>query len=218
MVDEGGITDGLRLKRRTAGERSADEQSVDGRRRRSQRSRERILDSVERAILDLDADTAVTPEIIAAGAGVSVSTFFRHFGDLDALAHAMRKRVAARMLPYLKAGPFEGDTRARVRELLRRRSAIYEIAGPLQRASLRQPRRSRHARASHERFVSVMREQITAALAPELRDDRESAQIVEALLSMGTWTHLRIELQLDVNAAVALTERAVLTQLNARPR
>ncbi len=194
--------------------KSPDDPVLDGRHRRSQRSRERILDAVARAITD--PDTVLTPERIAARAGVSISTISRHFGDMEGLATAMRERVAGKAIPYFMAGPFVGDTQTRLRELLRRRAAIFEIVGPFQRASLRQPWHSRGDQERRTRFATALRAQMTAALEPELRDDAEAAQIVGALLSLGTWAHLRLEQGLGVDAAAALVERAVLAQLEAR--
>ena len=188
--------------------------NVDGRRQRSERSRERILDAVEHALSD--PGTVLTPEGIATRAGVSLSSIFRHFGQIEGLATAIRERIAGKVLPYFMAGPFEGNTRTRVRELLRRRSAIYEIVSPLQHAALRQPRQPPGARETQEHFNGALLAQIKVALASELRNDSDATHIVEALLSLGAWTHLRVGRGLGVEAAAALLERAVLTQLGVR--
>jgi AcrR family transcriptional regulator len=104
----------------------------DGRRLRSERSRARILDAVAEALADPDVD--LTPAGIAARAGVSVSTIARHFGDREGLVAAMRDRIQTLLLPILSEGPFEGELRARIRELLRRRTAMFEIVAPLYRS------------------------------------------------------------------------------------
>ena len=59
------------------------EPRVDGRRLRSQRSRQRILDALTEALSKPGADAS--PERVAAEAGVSISTLFRHFKDVEGL-------------------------------------------------------------------------------------------------------------------------------------
>jgi AcrR family transcriptional regulator len=189
---------------------------ADGRHRRSHRSRERILEAVARAISD--PNIVLTPENVAARAGVSISTIFRHFGDMDGLSAAMRERVAAQAMPHMAAGPFAGDVRARVRELVRRRAAVYEIVGPLQRAALRQPRRPRGEQAMHEAFKSALHAQMTEAVGQEVAAAPDAEAIVDTLLSLGAWMHLRVERRLDAAAAAAQVERGVLALLDRSPR
>lgn len=189
---------------------------MDGRHRRSQRSRERILEGVARAISD--PDIVLTPENVAARAGVSISTIFRHFGDMEGLATAMRERVAGQAMPHLAAGPFTGDTRARVRELVRRRAAVYEIVGPLQRTAVRQPRRPRGEREMHEAFKAALGAQLTEALGPELADNTDAEALVDTLLSLGAWMHVRVERGLDADATAARIERGVLALLDGLRR
>jgi AcrR family transcriptional regulator len=189
---------------------------ADGRRRRAERSRERILEAVARALSD--PDIVFTPENIAARAGVSISTIFRRFGDMDGLASAMRERIAARVMEHLAAGPFTGDVRSRVGELVRRRAAVYEIVGPLQRATLRQPRRRRGTQELHDHFKSVLRAQTTEALRTELARVPDLDGPVDTLLSLGAWLHMRVEQGLGADAAAAQVERGVLALLDASSR
>lgn len=182
----------------------------DGRRRRSQRTREKMLDALAAAISQQNAD--LTPESIAARAGVSLSTLFRHFGDVAGLARAMRERVAVRVLPLLSAEGFEGDTRARVAELTRRRAELFEAIAPLRRVSLpREPGRE----PMQKRFLTAMQNQLRAAVGPELsgRNATIREDAIDAMLSVGAWSHLREVRGLDPKAAHARLEHATLQLL-----
>jgi TetR/AcrR family transcriptional regulator of autoinduction and epiphytic fitness len=185
---------------------------ADGRHRRSHRSRERILEAIARAISD--PDVVLTPEHIAARAGVSISTIFRHFGDMNGLAAAMRERVAAQAMSYLAAGPFRGDLRARVRELVRRRSAVYELVGPLQRAALRRS----DERKMHELMKKRLHAQMIEALGPELARAADTEALIDTLLSLGAWMHMRVERGLDAAAAGAQIERGIVALLDTATR
>ncbi len=189
------------------------DEGQDGRRQRSLRSRERILEAIAKAISDPSVE--ITPEQIAAHAGVSMSTVFRHFGDSEGLATAMRERVAAQIVPLLSGEGFEGDTRTRLVEFLRRRAQVYEVVAPLQRASGRLPRQSEGAQKQEHIMAAAMTAQLHAALGPEFAkaSDPHLAPLLSALLSLGSWTQLRNGEALGVEEAVAVLEVGVLRLL-----
>lgn len=188
----------------------------DGRRRRSERSREKVLTALAEAIVQPDFEP--TPEHVAARAGVSMSTVRRHFGDFNGLATAMSERVFSRVRPFLLGGPFVGDLRERARDLLRRRSEIFEIAGPFVRVSLRRPREAL-ANLSTDAFHRALRAQIAEAFRPELSSGRDgdALELLDALLSLSTWDHLRRIRGIDAPRAAAILERAALACIEAPP-
>lgn len=172
-------------------------ENVDGRRRRSVRSRERIIESVIQALRE--ADFEGSGEQIATRAGVSISTLFRRFGDLENLAAAVRERVAAMIQPFLDAGPFTGSLDDRVRELVRRRTALFETLAPFQRQALREPLHTRGARETQERLETLLLGQLREALGPELAtpggEDVEA--LLRVVLGFAAWDHLRRIQRLD---------------------
>ena len=180
---------------------------IDGRRQRSERSRERILAALRAALEAPDVD--LSPAAVAARAGVSQSTVFRHFGDLDGLADAMRAQVVVEIAPLL-AGGFEGDRAARVRELVRRRAAIFAIVGPLERASLR-PAPPGHAE-DDRRIARALRLQAADALGTDV--DPVTAEAIGAFLSLGAWRHLREVRGLDEERVLEILEAGVLGLLD----
>src|SRR5436305_13207547 len=105
----------------------------DGRRRRGQDNRARIV----AAMLEIVHAGEVSPsaEQVATRADVGLRTVFRHFRDMDSLYREMGVAIEAELLRVV-ATPFaSADWRGRVLELIERRSAAFEKAGPYLRAS-----------------------------------------------------------------------------------
>ena len=186
---------------------------MDGRRRRAQRSRERLLDAIEAALREADV---FKPESIASRAGVSLSTLFRQFKDLDGLDAAMRERVTARIAPRLADLAFAGDTADRVRQLVERRTAAFAELAPFQRVVRRQPTQTEAERVAQARLADALRVQLDAALGAALSapDRAGTRALVEALLSFEAWENLTFAQRLEPGRASGLLVRGVLALLD----
>lgn len=183
----------------------------DGRRRRRQQSRQRILRALVEALAEPDFD--LTPEQIAVRSGYSVSTIFRHFGGRDDLIDAMQKLSESRVVEILEVGPYEGEVRARVAELVRRLTAIFGLVAPMLRWV--QPDRQRSVGdRGRLRLDAVVRSQIVEALGEELASrPADTLELFATVLSVGAWSHLRVTRGHDADRAAALLESAVLRLL-----
>jgi TetR/AcrR family transcriptional regulator of autoinduction and epiphytic fitness len=188
--------------------REPESAALDGRRLRTQRSRERLLDAVESALREADS---FKPESIATRAGVSLSTLFRQFGDQEGLWAAMRARVSSRVEPFLRDCCFAGDTTARIHQLVDRHAAAFAELAPFRRAARRLPSRSPADDDAHAQLSAALRVQLHAALGPELEAPHRAstAALVEALLSYEVWEQLRFAQQLDPERVSELLERGV---------
>jgi AcrR family transcriptional regulator len=190
--------------------------AADGRRRRSQRTRDRILAAVVDALRDPDLE--VSPEAVAARSGVSLSTIFRHFGDMQGLGAAAREHVAAQVIP-LMLRPFDAaDFLGRVRELVARRAQVFEIAAPLWRVAVRQARGSTGLADRDEHRVHEALHNQLVVLLDQLEGERADDVVcaIDALLSPDTWLHLRHVQELDAARAAAVLESAVCAILEQR--
>jgi len=187
----------------------------DGRRRRHQRSRGRILHALADALSEPDIE--ITPEQIAARSGYSISTIFRHFGGQQELAAAMQDLVSSKVRDHLAAGPFEGDMGARVRALVRRLAAVSETVAPFLRVTERARPRTQ-SEAGRRQLDTVVRSQIAAALPQELAAlPADTADILAALLSVATWSHMRRTQDHTAERATVLLESAVFRLLGESP-
>jgi len=186
---------------------------TDGRRRRSQDSRARIVG----AMLDLVREGEVSPgaETVAARAEVGLRTVFRHFKDMDSLygemSHAMEVEVRK-----VAAQPLRGDTaHDRVLELIERRSTAFEKIAPFKHAADAHRHYSKVLQAGHTRLVNESRE-ILRRLAPaEVSADPLKLEALDLLLSFEAWSRLRREQGLSIEKTRDVLALAVQRVLEA---
>jgi len=170
---------------------AAPEPQADGRRRRGQDNRARIV----AAMLEIihAGEVAPSAEQVAQRADVGLRTVFRHFQDMDSLYREMSV-VIARELREIADRPFKsGDWRERVVELIERRAVAFEKVGPFLRASMVFRYRSKFLEVDNVRLVTALREILKAQLPPAVARDQLKLEILDLLLSPETWSRLRRE-------------------------
>lgn len=190
----------------------AETPDTDGRRRRAQDSRARIV----QALLELVHAGELSPpaELVAAKANVGLRTVFRHFKDMDSLYREMAKVIGAELRAIVDQ-PFEATTpRGRVLELVRRRAAAYEKIGPFKRASLAHRHRSQVLEADNVRFTAAARDILKRQAPPEVVADVPRFEALDVLLSFETWLRLRRDQGLSSRAAQQVLEFAVAKLLD----
>jgi AcrR family transcriptional regulator len=181
--------------------------SPDGRRRRGQDNRARIVG----AMLELIRGGQVSPgaEQVAARADVGLRTVFRHFKDMDSLYSEMSQVIEAE-LRAMVGQPFAAhDPRGRVLELIARRAVGFEAIAPYQRASEVRRHGSAFLQAGHMRLVQVLRELLRNETPPEIAADPLTFEALDLLLSYETWSRLRHEQGLTPAHARDVLESAV---------
>jgi AcrR family transcriptional regulator len=172
--------------------------SRDGRRRRSQDSRQRIV----AAMIDLVGEGRITPsaEEVAARAGVGLRTVFRHFNDMESLYAEMTATLAEQYEMWLI--PFESvDWQGQLREVVERRTATYERLLPFKRAGDAHRHMSPAIQAEHVRVREMMRRRLRSFLPGAIADDVLRFETIDMLLSFEAWQRLRDEQALDPSRA-----------------
>jgi AcrR family transcriptional regulator len=107
---------------------------ADGRRLRSERSRQAVID----ALLALYEQGVIRPSVaqIADASGVSERSVFRHFTDLEDLASAATTRQIGQVMEYF-ADPEQSETTAeRVASLVEQRLVLHRRVGNMARAAV----------------------------------------------------------------------------------
>ena len=186
-------------------ETAAAAEEPDGRRRRSQDSRARIV----AAMLELIHGGEITPvaEQVAERAKVGLRTVFRHFDDMDSLYGEMSHVIEAEVLEVVHR-PFKGTTwQARVLELVERRGQAFERIAPYKRASDANRHRSRFLAERHAELTTVSREILRQQIPAQLA--RELFEAIDLLLSYEAWSRLRNEQSLTPRRAREVLEGAV---------
>lgn len=183
----------------------------DGRHRRSQDSRERIV----AAMLELVREGVVPPsaEQVAARAQVGLRTVFRHFKDMDGLYQEMSKVIEAEVYRVFEQPFTAQDWQGRVVELVGRRSVLFERIGPFKRASDALKHRSQVLGGDYRRLVAGLRVALERVMPDAERADRELLETLDLLLSWETWARLRDDQKLSVEEACAVLERTVRRML-----
>ena len=184
---------------------------ADGRRRRSQDSRARIV----QAMLELvhGGDPSPSAELVAARADVGLRTVFRHFKDLDSLYHEMSSVIEAELMALVHT-PFKGVTwRERVLELVERRGWAYEKIGPFRRAAEVHRRTSPALAVDHAKLVEISREILRRELPPELAKDRVRFEAIDMLLSFEAWNRLRGDQNLAPKRATEVLQSTIAALL-----
>lgn len=190
--------------------------SVDGRRVRSARTREAIVEACL-ALLD-EGDLRPTSAAIAARAGLSVRSVFQHFADLEDLFIAVTDRQTNRIANLYTGVDYRGDLAERISIFVGYRARLYETIGPIRRAGILHEPFSRVVASRLELARTLHRLDLERAFGPEVVAARErgDSALVEALVAMSTftvWDEMRRHAHLDVEAASAALGAAVTALL-----
>lgn len=180
--------------------------TMDGRRRRSEISRDRIV----AAMLALVEGGAISPsaEDVAARAQVGLRSVFRHFKDMDSLYAEMTLRLAQGYAASL--APFESvGWEAQLFEAIDRRLSIFERLLPFKRAADAHRHESTAIQQHHEAITALLRSRLKLLMPPHLAADELAFETLDLLLSVETWARLRMEQKMHVDGARSVVERQV---------
>jgi len=178
----------------------------DGRRRRGQDNRGRIIAAMLDVIRSGETPTA---ELVAARADVGLRTVFRHFQDMDSLYREISTAIEGE-LRTITARPLKAHHwRDRLMELIERRAMAFETIAPFETASRGVRRRSKVLQADHLRLVKILRGVIEAELPTDPVLDRALVEVLDLLLSFEAWSRLRCEQGLTVTEAQNALKSAV---------
>jgi AcrR family transcriptional regulator len=180
---------------------------VDGRRKRSEDSRARIV----AAMLELVQAGEMAPgaEQVAAHAGVGLRTVFRHFNDMDSLYREMSAAMEAEIMEVV-AKPLKGETwREKLGDMIARRAIAFEKMAPYQRAAAVHRHRSRYLAAGHDRFSATCRAYLVAILPGAMTSQPTLLESLDLILSFETWSRLRGEQNLTARRARAVVDDIV---------
>ena len=177
----------------------------DGRRERSADSRRRILSAmVELIESGLAAPTA---EMIAARAGVSLRTVFRHFEEMENLYLEIASIVFERVKPYLESPIRTREWPAVLDQIIDRRAEFFEEISPYKTAIDVYRHRSQALASQHRRITMLSRDMLIATFPPQVVADTARFELLCLLLSVESWQRLREQQGLSQNEAKELVRQ-----------
>ena len=193
---------------------------VDGRTRRSLRTREAIVDATI-SLLE-QGDLRPTAPRVAQAAGVSVRSIFQHFDDLETLHAAVAERLVERvsllLVPIDPALPLE----ERLERFVHQRALLLEAVTPIRRAADVHGPFSSEITARLRDGQAFLRDEVERTFAPELdRAGPDRDEVLDALdgaLTWRPWEGLRAGLERDQGWAEAVLRRLAAAVLRDADR
>ena len=187
-------------------------ESLDGRRLRSQHSRQRIIEAMIELVRDGNASP--TAEEVAARAGIAMRTVFRHFDDMENLYRAIAQRIQREAQSMLSAESAGSTWRARLDAMIDNRATLYQTLAPMKHAADAMRHRSAFLQADHEKFVRLGRTRLLEQLPAALRDDATRVEALDALTSFEFFTRLTRDQQLTPKQAADIVKATVAAVLD----
>jgi AcrR family transcriptional regulator len=191
----------------------ATEAVVDGRRQRSEASRDRIVQALMELVIE--GDTSPSAEAVAARAGVGLRTVFRHFENMEALYQQLYGLMVAELRPTIERPFAAQDWKQRTLEMLERRIGIFERIMPLKIAADVHRHRSPFLAGQAAEFVRAQRAALRAALPDAQQTNAALFEPLDLLLSFDTWRRLRKDQQLTRSRARTVLQRLLRSTMTA---
>lgn len=186
----------------------------DGRRARSQTSRDKIVAAVLQLIEagDLSPSAARVAEV----AGVGLRSVFRHFDDMDSLYQEVSERVSAQVMPLLREEVIGATWKERLLRIVERRTSIFERIHPFRLSASFKRFRSAFLTEEYRRTLQLEAATVEALLPAHIQEDVVSTRSIKVILSFQNWYALRFEQDLSIEDAREVVSRLltdILTKL-----
>lgn len=185
-----------------------EEEIVDGRRARTERSKRAFMDAtvqlMEEGIL------IPTAQQISDKAGVNIRSFFRHFEDMETLFAVIDEHTRGSNEALFLGGDRDGTLEERIQHAVERHANGYELRRNMILSTAAQLWRSETLRKNYARYQRGLRSDLDDWL-PELKqlsgDQREA---VDAISSFEMWHRLCYHQGLSKKASIAIIVGALL--------
>jgi len=191
--------------------RDRSDKEPDGRRRRGNSSRARIVN----ALMQLISEGNLTPGAarVAEIAGVSLRTVFRHFDEMESLYKEIAESIQVRVHPALFR-PYRSETwKERLLELIDRRIDLYEAILPFKMSGDLRRYQSEYLANDYKQHLKLEKMSIETLLPKHIADDNVLLHALIAATGFQGWRILRKDQSLagaDARAAVLRTVEALL--------
>ena len=194
---------------------SAVAQLSDGRRLRSERSRQAMINAA--LILIEEGNFAPTAKQISARAGVGIRSFFRQFEDMDQFFAAVDEHtVGSFWESFLHEGDREGELAERLDSIVATYAKAFEEHRSLLLATKSLRWSSRVLKENYERYQKISRANKERWLPEISQLPSDERELADAYLSFEMWHRLRDIQGLSCSAAQTLVLKALTRLLNPK--
>ena len=177
-------------------------EAPDGRRQRSERSKQAIIE----AMLDMIGEDTLIPtaQQVSERAGVGIRSVFRHFEDMECIFVMADEARRSRYEDIFLGGDREGTLEQRILHAVEQRAKGYELYGNVMLSTLAQRWRFATLRKNYERYQRGLRKDLHDWL-PELEKlDDSSCEAVHGIASFEFWNRLRDHQGLNKKTAIGV--------------
>lgn len=171
----------------------------DGRRARSERSRQKIID----ALFTLVQSGEMKPSAarVAETADVSLRTVFRHFEEIDDLYREMAVQCRERLLPAFDEPYSSTKWKDQLVEHAERRIRVFEEIMYLRICTESRRFKSDILMADYQRHFEMERQGLARVLPDKIKRDRKIAASLDVALCFESYRRLRQESEFSVAEA-----------------
>jgi AcrR family transcriptional regulator len=185
----------------------------DGRRLRSERSRQAIIDAslalIEEGIL------VPTAQQMSERAGVGIRSFFRHFTDMENLFATVDEQNRASTEALFVGGDREGTLDERIQHAVERRSNGYENQKNIVLTTAAQSWRYDILRKNYARYQRGLRKDLDNWF-PELKKvSSHRREMIDAAASFEMWHRLRVHQGLSKKTSIEIIVEALTDLMSA---
>ena len=182
----------------------ANDDSSDGRRQRSERSRTQIVEALFALIREGDMNPSAAR--VAERAAVGQRTVFRLFEDMDSLFGEMAEQIQAEIMPIVLAPYTATDWKDRLGEMVRRRADVYERIFPVRVSANLRRFQSRFLMDEYRRNLILERESLKAVLPADRASDKQLVAALDVVTGFQAWRRLRQDQGLSAQEAQAVMQ------------
>ena len=184
----------------------------DGRRLRSERSRQAIIDAslalIEEGVL------VPTAQQISERAGVGIRSFFRHFSDMENLFATADEQNRASIEALFVGGDRDGSTEERILHAVECRANGYENQKNIVLTTAAQSWRYEILRKNYARYQRGLRKDLDNWL-PELKTvSPHRREMIDAATSFEMWHRLRVHQGLSKKTSIEIIVEALTDLMN----
>ncbi|MEJ2531354.1 MAG: TetR/AcrR family transcriptional regulator [Halioglobus sp.] len=180
--------------------KSVNTEVPDGRRARSERSKQAIIDA-SLALME-EGNLIPTAQQISDKAGVGIRSFFRHFEDMETLFATIDEQTRDTTEALFVGGDRDGTLEERILHAVERRAEGFEKQRNMILSTAAQLWRSDTLRRNYARYQRGLRKDLDDWL-PELKQlTRSEREAVDAIASFEMWHRLRFHQGLGKASAI----------------
>lgn len=187
---------------------------TDGRRARSERSRQAIIDATL-ALME-EGNLIPTAQQISDAAGVGIRSFFRHFEDMETLFSSIDDFIRSSTQARFAGGVREGSLDERLLHAIERHADGYEAERNRILSTVALLWKSETLRKNYARYQRALRKDLDDWL-PELKElPRTSREAIDAIASFEMWHRLRYHQGLSKASAIDVIVSLIRPLINNR--